>query len=397
MKIAYIDSFAGVSGDMLLGSLVDSGWPVDELSALVEKMGLKEEVNIKQSRVLRRGASGLKLSVHTKEHHAHRHLSHILNCIDRVDLPVTTKEKAKAVFRCLAEAEAEVHGVSVEEVHFHEVGAADAIVDIVGVCQGLYALGVEKVYYSPVRVGSGHVDCAHGRLPVPAPATARLLQGMNVFGGDVQGEWATPTGTALLKTLATGVDSMPPMKSLSIGVGAGDADPQFSNLLRMFIGEIEDGGISSNDDVIVIDATIDDISGEYYPFIMEKLLKLPVCDVFLTPVIMKKGRPGHSITVLVDSNLVDNALEVLFRESSTYGVRIRQSKRIVLGREIITVPWQNRNIHVKTGYWRGKLVQVSPEYEDCKLAAEENNLELRSVYYEVLSLAKNLLHKEGSI
>lgn len=392
MKIAYIDAYAGVSGDMLLGALIDFGWSIEELQNIVKGLGLEHEVVLHKERVQRRGVSGLKLTVETKDHHSHRHLSEIIDRIRAAGLSEAVQEKAIAVFRCLAEAEAYVHGTTPEMVHFHEVGAADAMVDIVGVCQGMHSLGIEKVFYSPIRVGGGFVECAHGKLPVPAPATAILLKEMTVFGGDVDGEWATPTGTSLLKILGSGVPGIPSMSLQGVGIGAGSADPIFKNLLRIFVGQVDgdpEEVPNEREVVSIIETTIDDMSGEYYPFIMEKLLKLPVCDVYLTPVIMKKGRPGYTLTVIADSKNLDDALYIIFKETSTFGVRIKETKRITLNRVFMEIPWRGRSIRVKIGYWRGDVVQVSPEYEECKLAAIENNMELKSVYEEVLTLVKN--------
>lgn len=397
MRIAYIDAYAGVSGDMLLGALVDLGLPLEELEHVVKTLGLAGEASISKEKVLRRGIAGTKVLIDTKDHHEHRHLHHIVEAIKEADLPTISKERAIAVFRRLAEAEASVHGVSVEEIHFHEVGAADAMVDIVGVCHGMYVLGIDRIIHSPIRVGGGYVDCAHGRLPVPAPATAMLLKGLDVFGGDVEGEWATPTGVSLISTLGHGSRWMPAMKITKVGVGAGDKDPaSFGNLLRIFLGDINgEEEIYQRDRVSIIEATIDDMSGEYYPYIMEKLLKLPVRDVYFTPVIMKKGRPGQNITVLVENKDINKVLDILLRESTTYGLRIHEAERVVLERTTINIPWRNRRIRVKVGFLEEQPVQVSPEYEDCKEAALENELELKSVYHEVLTLAKNILAKEG--
>ena len=396
MRIGYVDASAGISGDMLLGALIGAGWDLGELMTIPEKLNLRN-VNITLDKVNRRGITGNKINVIIPHEHEHRHLSDIVTRIGSASLPEAVKGRAIRVFRCLADAEGNVHGVSPEQIHFHEVGAVDAMIDIVGVCYGLFSLGVEHLVVSPIRLGSGTVRCAHGDLPVPAPATAELIKGMKVFAGYVPGEWTTPTGAALTKEWAVDYGELPMMTVEDIGLGAGQADPEFPNILRLFTGEDHEQTQSSiGDEVNVLETVIDDMPGEHFAFLIDRLLSIPVKDAYLVPVIMKKGRPGQQLTVIVDQSKTDQAVSVIFKESSSFGLRINKTKRICLRRDWMDITFNDEKIKTKLGYYNGELVQVSPEFEDCKKLSLKLGIPLKHVYEEVRAITKNLLDKEGS-
>jgi len=367
MKIAYFDPFSGASGDMILGALVDAGASSRTLRAELRKLGL-DGFSISARRVERSGIGAMKVTVKTRPrdggHGHHRHLPDILDIIAAADLPDGDKAKASAVFRRLAEAEARVHGCSIEEIHFHEVGAVDAIVDIVGAAIALRLLGIERVVCGPLRTGTGFVECAHGRLPLPAPATAELLQGVPSIGTDVAGELTTPTGAALLTTLADAFGPRPPMAVEAVGYGAGDARREAPpNLLRVFVGE-----------------AIAEAEGH----VMERLFDAGVLDAFLTPIQMKKCRPAFLLTVLVDPVASAATEELILTETTTFGVRRTLASRRKLRREWAKVATPHGAVRIKLGYLGDRLVQAAPEYEDCRAIANRRGLPLKTIYQAAL-------------
>lgn len=378
MKIGFFDGSAGASGDMILGALVDSGFPLPELEKCVNSLNL-HGVKLSKERVTRGHLTGCRVMVGIEEDHHHRRLHDIERMITGSHLPAAVKEKALKIFRRLAEAEAEVHGCSPEEIHFHEVGAKDAIVDIVGCCYGLEYLKIEKVYSSPLRVGFGEITCAHGRLPIPAPATLRLLKGAPIFSGDYEGEWVTPTGAAIISTLTGGWGGIPPMSLESVGYGAGASNRPYPNLLRLLIGSATEI-MASGDEVELLETTIDDINPEFIPYLSEKLFEVPVLDLFISPVLMKKGRLGNQLSVLVDPALAVKALEIIFSETTTLGVRRSKVARTCLERENRVVKVQGEEIRVKVGKWNGKVIQYAPEFEDCRRVALATKLPLKVIY-----------------
>jgi uncharacterized protein (TIGR00299 family) protein len=378
MKIAYFDCFAGISGDMILGALVDAGLPLDQLQAALNKLGVLG-FKLSAARTVKNGITGTKVSVHTEEQKAHRHLRHINEIIDGGSLSERTRQLSKAVFEAIARAEAKVHNTTVEKIHFHEVGALDAIVDIVGSVVGLEMLGVEAVYASRVHVGTGFVDCAHGRIPVPAPATLEILQGAPTFSEGIEAELTTPTGAAVVTTLAGEFGAMPPMKVEAIGYGAGSRDLPIPNMLRLVIGSAEEETYQ-RDRVSVIESNIDDMNPELYDYVLERLFAAGALDAFLEPLIMKKNRPGVGLTVLVDTPLVDVVLKVLFEETSTLGVRLQQVERRKLPREVIRVTTDFGEIGVKVARLGERVRDIAPEYDDCRKAAARHQVPLRLVY-----------------
>ena len=387
MKIAYFDPFSGASGDMILGALVDAGVSSRVLRQELRRLRI-DGFSISARRVERGGLGAIKVTVRAKSgDHGHRHLADILDVLAKADLPEGDRAKASAVFQRLAEAEARVHGCGVEEIHFHEVGAVDAIVDIVGAVVGLRLLGVERVECGPIRTGTGFVECAHGRLPLPAPATAALLEGVPSIGTDVEGELTTPTGAALLTTLADAFGPRPPMSVAAVGYGAGDARRENPpNLLRVFVGEAaaEGEATATADQVVVLEANLDDLSPEIAGHVMERLFDAGVLDAFLTPIQMKKSRPGFLLTVLVDPVASGATEELILTETSTFGIRRTIASRRKLRREWAEVSTGHGKVRIKLGYLGDRLVQSAPEYEDCRAIAARRGLPLKAVYEAAL-------------
>lgn len=382
MKIAYFDCFAGASGDMILGALLDAGLTIERLREEIAKLHLSHyELHVEK--VVKKGIGGSQAHIvidQDHHHHHHRHLSHIRDIIDKSDLDGSVKEKSAAIFGRLAEAEARVHRSSVESVHFHEVGAMDAIIDVVGGVIGLHALGIEKIFCSPLHVGCGTVECAHGTLPVPAPATAELIKGKPVYSTGVEGELLTPTGAAILTTLSSGFGPMPAMTVQQIGYGAGTSEPAIPNLLRVTIGDARDDiGDYDIEQTVLIETNIDDMNPQMYDYLIQKMLDLGAMDVFLTPVQMKKNRPGTILTVICSTNAVGEFSDFLLRETTTIGLRWRVDNRITARREIREIPTRYGPIQVKVTQADGEIINITPEYEDCKRIALEKNIPLKNV------------------
>ena len=390
MKIAYFDCFAGASGDMILGALMDAGLPLDKLKNELAKLEL-DHYDLQVEKVAKRGLGGSQAKVLIDDHHHHdhhRHLHHIEEIIGQSNLSDPVKTKSLAIFRRLAEAEAKVHRTTIDAIHFHEVGAMDAIIDVVGSVAGLSALGIEKVYCSPMHVGTGTVECAHGTLPVPAPATAELVRNKPIFSTDVEGELLTPTGAAILTTLADDFCPMPAMILEKVGYGAGRSDPSIPNLLRISIGEAaeEVKGLES-ERVAVIETSIDDMNPQIYDYVMEKMLKMGVMDVFLIPIQMKKNRPATLLTVLCSPGMVGQIADFLVTETTTIGLRWRIDSRLKAVREIKEIETPYGLIKFKVAKTGNRTVNVSPEYEDCKRVAMEKNIALKDVLEAAGSVA----------
>lgn len=377
MRIAYLDCFSGIAGDMFLGALIDAGVDADALRAEIAKLNLPD-VRLEVEPCVRRGITGTDVKVVTGHDHAHRHLSTIEKIINGSDLSGSVKARAIDVFRKLGEAEAAVHGISIEKVHFHEVGAIDAIVDIVGACAGLELLGIEKLYCSALNVGSGTVKAAHGVMPVPAPATARLLTGLPTYSDGPATELTTPTGAALVATLAAGVGPMPAMAVAAVGYGAGDKDfPDRANLLRLLVGETSVAREAT--EVQVLEANIDDMTPQVAGYARERLLEAGALDVTLTPVFMKKDRPGFTLTVLAKSEDRARLEDVILAETTTLGIRSYTAERRVLERAWVPVetPWGE--VRVKVGLEGGVVRNFAPEYEDCRRIARERDVPFQQV------------------
>ena len=388
MRIAYFDCFSGVSGDMTLGALLACGADETELRERLGALNVPGyELHIR--RVTRQGITATDVDVHLIEaEQGHgRHLSDIAAILDSSALPPGVRQKALAVFTRLADAEAKIHGTTREQIHFHEVGAVDAIVDIVGSCLLLDMLGVERVVTSSIPCGHGTIKCQHGIMPVPAPATMELLQGFPVHSVDIKGELVTPTGAALLTTLSdpTTAGKMPAMRVLTSGFGAGKKQfkPDMPNLLRVILGETEEAAIGEDktpQTVAVLETNLDDQNPEGFDLLMERAFAAGALDVFFTPIQMKKNRPATLLTVLCPPDKADALAALLFRETGTFGIRAREQRRYTLDRSWRTVTTEFGDIRLKAGTWLGEEVTVAPEYEDCKRAALAHDVPLRRVY-----------------
>jgi len=374
VKICYIDAFSGLAGDMMVGALADAGADTAVISRALDSFALGAAIS--WDRVQRRGVSATKFRVGVNEPSRHRHLSGILKLIHAAELPESAKLKAEQVFRVLGQAEASVHGVDIEKVHFHEVGAVDSICDIVGICLALDLLGIEHIYCSPINVGSGTVNTEHGVLPVPAPATAKLLEGKPIYSRGPAVELTTPTGAAVVAALATDFGVMPSMRIDSIGYGAGDHDfTQHANVVRVMIGEISSAAEATT--VTVIEANIDDASPQLIGYAMELMLEAGALDALIIPVQMKKGRPGVLIQVIAENEKREELADVLFRETTTLGVRFYTAERRVQPREWVDVQTPHGIVRVKTGDHG-----FAPEYEDARKIASVSGIPLKQILAE---------------
>jgi uncharacterized protein (TIGR00299 family) protein len=389
LRTAYFDCYSGISGDMILGALVDLGVDLKKIRAGLKTLGLSKGYEIK-SRIVTRGLiSGVKVDVVVKpvrRPHS-RNYKDIKTLISESELPPKVKSSALEIFKRIAKAEAKVHHTSMNKVHFHEVGAVDSIVDIVGGVLGMELLNVERIISSPLNVGEGVVECAHGTLPVPAPATLRLLEGIPCFSTGIKKELVTPTGAGMIGFFAKKFQSLPMMKILKTGYGAGDHVIKNSpNMLRVILGEMAGEGESQT--MTMVETNIDDMNPEFYEHVMELLFKAGAVDVTFTPVSMKKNRPAVTLSVLTPTWKMEKITEVLLSETSTFGVRHHEVNRITLEREILTIKTPHGPVKVKVGSLNGNLLKISPEYEDCKKIARREKLPIKKVYEDVRKLAE---------
>ncbi len=386
MRLAHFDCHAGISGDMILGALVDAGLSIEVLQAELDKLRL-DGVRLQATRVHRHGIAATKIDVVAKEGHAHRGLNDVLRILDGAEISSRSRQQAADIFRRLAEAEAEVHGISVDRVQFHEVGAADAIADIAGAVIGLEHLGVERVYASPLRFGHGTTRSCHGVLPVPVPAVVALCRDVPVQRTDVPFELVTPTGAAILTTLAEQIGVTPPFRARRIGYGAGSRDlDQLPNLLRLEIGD--SGSFPQTDTVTLIETNIDDMTPEIYGYLIDRLIADGARDAYLTPVIMKKGRPGVMLSVLADPDCTQSVTDRIFRETTTLGVRIRRVDRQTVSRRSEVVETSFGPVTVKVADYGGRT-RIAPEYEDCARIAVERDVPVLDVYRAAAAAAGN--------
>jgi uncharacterized protein (TIGR00299 family) protein len=370
--LCYLDGFSGISGDMLVGALADAG---ADQAAIVEALASLETGAVCSfEKVTRRGIGATKFHVAVAETQAHRHLAHILKLIEKATLPERARHDAAAVFERLGAVEAAVHQMPVEHVHFHEVGAADSIADIVGACVALELLGVTSIVSSPLNVGSGTAATAHGTLPVPAPATAALLAGKPVYSEGPAVELTTPTGAALAATLARSFGVLPPMKIARMGYGAGGRDfPDRANVLRVILGE-ETGALEATT-ISVLEANIDDLSPQILAYAMDRLLEKGALDVTLQPIAMKKNRPGTLLRVLARPEDREAMAQVIFAETSTLGLRMYTAERRVQARRWVEVETPHGKVRMKVS-GEGSY---APEYEDCRRVAQECGVALKEV------------------
>lgn len=378
MKHAHFDCVSGLAGDMTLAALVSAGWSEAELLALPARLRL-EGVEIVVTRTRRGPFAAVHVDVRTNEKQPHRHLHHIDAILDAADLPARVRDQAKAVFRKLAEAEAEVHGSTVAKVHFHEVGAVDAIIDIAGSLLGLDALGITSVSSSALPLGSGSVDSQHGRIPVPAPATALLLRGAPVHGGPVEGELVTPTGAALLMTLVSAWGDPPAFRLEAVGTGAGTKDfPAHPNIVRLLVGE-RTGAVTADRTVAVLETALDDDNPQFVSATIQRLLAAGALDAMVAPVTMKKGRSGLWLVIVAEPADARRLAELVLRDTSTLGVRVREERRIELPRRVMEVSTPYGAVRVKVAVLPEGTERAMPEFDSVFDVAEHAGVSLREV------------------
>jgi uncharacterized protein (TIGR00299 family) protein len=385
--IGWVDASSGASGDMLLGALVGAGVPVEMLAVAVHAVA-PEHVALTASTVSRNGFAATRCHVEVADSSTHRTWRDVAGLLAGADLPDAVRRRAHDTFERLAVAEAAVHGTSPDDVHFHEVGALDAIADVVGVCAGLVHLGVERLVVSPVAVGSGRVRGAHGEMPVPPPAVAELLRGVPSYAGPGDRELCTPTGAALLTTHATSYGPQPPMTVGVIGVGAGGRDPDtHANVLRLFVGAAAE---RPGDRPLVLDANVDDLDPRLWPNVIAALLAAGASDAWLTPILMKKGRPAHTLSALVGAAHADAVRAEIFRQTSTIGLRETSIAKTALDRDMRTVQVDGHDVHVKLALHGGRVVNAQPEYEDVSRAAALTGRAVKEVLADAVAASRHL-------
>lgn len=392
MSIAYFDCFSGISGDMVLGALIDAGLSIKHLRAELKKLPLSG-YTIKVSRETRGGILGcrVRVGVH-KEEQSPRSYLYIKELIQKSPLEERVRTIALKIFQKLARVEARIHGCHMEKVHFHEIGATDSIIDIVGTAIGLVSLGISTVYASKIPVGRGFVSCEHGILPIPTPATLALLKGIPIYCTDMEQELVTPTGAAIITTISQGFGKFPPMRPTAIGYGAGESDmPPISNLLRIVLGEEQKGLLSQ--EVDVLETNMDDMNPMLHGYIMERLFECGALDVSLLPIYMKKNRPGVLLRVISGREDRDRLMELLFRESTTLGIRCHQVERVTARRCLKKVKTPYGDIRVKVAVDPSGNTSFLPEYEDCRRIAKKKDIPLKEVYHEAIAIAKKTFWK----
>lgn len=384
-RIGWLDCASGASGDMMLGALVDAGVPLSVLQAAVDAVA-PERVVLSAERVRRNELAATHVRVSGTESHHHRTWTDIAKLLASAPLDEAVRERAHATFLALAEAEAKVHGTTTDHIHFHEVGALDAIADVVGACAGFVQLGLTELHASPVAVGSGFVRAAHGRLPVPVPAVVELFAAAGVpsYAGDVAMELCTPTGAALLVSHVTSWGAQPPMVVSAQGFGAGTKElPERANALRLLVGTAS-GAVASE---LVLETNVDDLDPRIWPAVLARLLAAGAADAWLTPILMKKGRPAHTLSVLVASPYVDAVRRVIFTETSAIGLRSYAVAKEPLARSMRSVAVGGGEVRVKVASYDGEVVNVQPEYEDVLALAEATGRPVKSVLAEASRLA----------
>jgi uncharacterized protein (TIGR00299 family) protein len=390
MKIAYFDCIAGASGDMILGALLDAGLPEATLRARLAELRL-DGFDLRCQQVLKNGFSATKVDVLVAEDVPARHLPEIEAIVLESDLSPAIQEQALAIFRRLGEVEASIHGTTLDQVHLHELGAVDTIVDVTGALAGLDALGVERIYASPLPMGRGFVRGAHGLIPLPAPATVALLEGVPVVGSDLDMELVTPTGAALLSSLASGFGPIPAMTLTAAGYGAGSRDLPIPNVLRLLLGEQAAPNDAVTETLAMLETNVDDLNPEIYDYVMARLFEAGALDVFLSPIQMKKNRPATLLRLICRPDGAGELMAILFAETSTLGVRQQLVTRRCLAREMHTVETPYGTVRVKVARWGEGQVKAAPEYDDCRRLAESSGVPLREVYRAAERAAEGLV------
>ncbi len=388
MKTLYFDCFAGASGNMILGALVALGVSADDLRAELARLGLPPfEIEIEKRD--KSGISAVHVNVVIPDEKAHRHLGQIEKIIGESPLSDAVKSRAMRIFETLAEAEATVHGIDVAKVHFHEVGALDAIIDIVGACIGFEILAVERFVCSKIHVGSGFVTMAHGKFPVPPPAVAELLKNAPIYSTEIAGELITPTGAAIIATVCESFGPMPEMTLQKTAYGAGTRDyDYFPNVLRLMIGE--SGGDNGESKLLLIETNLDDISAQTLGYAMERAFAAGALDCWFTPIQMKKNRPATMLSILCDCGLKEPMLDILYTETTTLGARVSEVGRDCLSRNLIRVRTRFGEIDVKVAKYKGQVVSAKPEFDQLRMFAEQSGIPLLTVEAEVAEAIRGL-------
>jgi uncharacterized protein (TIGR00299 family) protein len=389
-KIAYFDCIAGASGDMILGALLDTGLSEHSLRRGLESLQL-DGFDLDIQTVFKNGFRATKVDVSVADKQIERRLPEIEAIVFESTLPENIKNKAAEIFRKIGTVEAEIHGVPLEQVHLHELGGMDTIVDVLGALIGLDALDVSKVIVSPLPLARGFTEGAHGTIPLPAPATLALLHGIPVIGSDLNIELVTPTGAALLSSIADDFGPIPTMTLEAVGYGAANKDLPIPNVLRLLLGSL--GSITGHltENLVMLETNIDDLNPEIYEYVMTQLFEAGALDVYLSPVQMKKNRPGTLLSILCKPVDVENVMEILFEETTTLGIRKHLVDRIALHRQMHTVNTPYGPVQVKVAYWGQNNIKLSPEYEDCRQIAERESLPLKIVYQAAEKSAQDLL------
>lgn len=389
MKIAYFNCPSGISGNMILGALLDAGLDPVYLKKQLSCLRLSA-YSLQLSKIKKQNIIGTYVNVKVNKQAIHRDLKEILSIINKSKLSKGVKQLSSKIFKRLAAAEAKVHGVSLNQIHFHEVGAVDAIIDIVGTCIGLEYLGIEEIYCSPLPCGKGQIKHAHGTLPNPAPATVELLKGIPTYGTDIKAELVTPTGAAIISTLAKGFGNIPKLIVDKIGYGAGLFKLPIPNLLRIFIGESKLQ--TEHDAILQIETNIDDMDPKAFPNIIAKLIKLGAHDAYITPILMKKDRQAFSLSVLCEPSLKDKILEAIFTLTTTFGIRIYLVPREKLLRKQVRVNTRYGKARVKVGSIGNKTVTIAPEYENYKIIAKKHHIPIQKAYQAVINNLPSIAH-----
>jgi uncharacterized protein (TIGR00299 family) protein len=375
MKIVYFDCFSGISGDMTVGALLDAGLKLETLEKELKKLGLSG-YRLEVNKVVKKGISATRFKVKIKEEGVERRFKDILAILEESKLDEVIKKETKKIFFNIAQAESKIHRKDIDKIHFHEIGGLDSIIDITSAVIGIKTLGIEEIHSSALPVGKGFVKCAHGVIPVPAPATLELLKNIPTYSGGIESEMITPTGAGIIGTLAKSFGERPLMKVERTGYGAGEKEFTIPNLLRVSIGEkiLKDENLKDDyvsDEAVLIETNIDDMNPEFYDYIMDQLFSQGALDVFLTPIQMKKNRPAHMLSIIVYEQNLKETLEVLFSESTTLGVRLREIKRLRLSQQNFIAETKYGKIRVKVGMFKGEIKNIAPEYEDCKKFVQE--------------------------
>ena len=391
LRAAYFDCYSGISGDMILGAMVDLGVDIKEIRNALKKINLKG-YKLHSKKIQRNGLASTQITVkieNKKHQHSppHRSFSDIRKLIDQSKLSLVVKNNSIEIFKRIAKVEAQIHNTTIQKIHFHEIGGIDSVIDIVGGVWAIESLNLDIIKSSPLNVGEGFVNCTHGRLPVPAPATLKLLKGIPVFSNGIKKELTTPTGAAMIGFYAESFESIPTMTIKNEGYGAGShVIPSIPNLLRVFVGDIIK---DKTNNLVMIETNIDDMNPEIFETVMESLFSAGALDVYLSAIIMKKNRPATKISVLAECRSREKLSKILLTETSSFGVRFYSVDRLILDREVKKLKTSYGLIKIKLGKLDGKIVQAAPEFEDCRKISRTKKLPVKKIYDEVQALIHN--------